>query len=53
MGWDYDELPGDAGLLQRLLDGDWRHDEVLILQPGQPIAESFDETIIRAERSEK
>ena len=47
MGWSYDELPGDSGLLQRLVDGDWRADEVLVLQPGQVVAESFDETILR------
>ena len=35
LGWEYDELPGDAGLLQRLLDGVWPEDEFLVLQPGQ------------------
>ncbi|MBU4429440.1 MAG: DUF1638 domain-containing protein, partial [Verrucomicrobia bacterium] len=35
LGWEYDELQGDAGLLQRLVDGEWPEDEFLILQPGQ------------------
>lgn len=35
LGWEYDELPGDAGLLQRLVDGNWPEDEFLVLQPGQ------------------
>jgi hypothetical protein len=47
MGWGYDELLGDSGLLQRLVDGDWRAEEVLVLEPGQMVAESFDENILR------
>ncbi len=35
LGWDYDELPGEDGLLQRLVDGVWPEDEFLVLQPGQ------------------
>jgi hypothetical protein len=35
LGWEYDELPGDPGMLQRLLDGVWPEDEFLVLQPGQ------------------
>ena len=50
MGWEYDELLGESGLLQRLLDGDWRQDEVLVLEPGEEVAESFDETIIRIKK---
>ena len=50
MGWSYDELPGQSDLLQRLLDGDWRQDEVLVLEPGQQVAESFDENIIKAQK---
>lgn len=51
MNWAYDELTGDSGLLQRLLDGDWRPEEVLVIEPGQMVAESFDETILRIKRS--
>ncbi len=50
MGWSYDELLGRSGLLQRLLDGQWRQEEVLVLEPGQEIGESFDENIIRAQK---
>ena len=49
MGWQYDELHGESGLLQRLLDGQWPEEETLVLQPGQEVAESFDETIIRTQ----
>lgn len=33
--WDYDEVKGDDGLLQRMLNGIWQPEEFLILQPGQ------------------
>lgn len=35
LGWEYDELQGDSGLLQRLVDGHWPEDEFLVLNPGQ------------------
>lgn len=38
LGWDYDELPGDSGMLQRLLDGDWNEDEFLVVPPGRGTA---------------
>ena len=53
MGWAYDELAGDSGLLQRLLDGDWRQEEVFVLEPGQVAAESFDDAIFRIEKGKE
>lgn len=48
--WDYDELPGDLTLMQRLVDGDWNDKEFLTIQPGQAIAEDLtNEGIIKAE----
>lgn len=35
LNWEYDELPGHPGLLQRLLDGEWRAEEFLVVQAGQ------------------
>lgn len=37
--WNYDELGGDAGLMQRFVDGLWNDEEFLVVQPGQRIAE--------------
>ncbi|MHC4529263.1 MAG: DUF1638 domain-containing protein [Planctomycetota bacterium] len=50
LGWNYDELKGEPGLMQRLLDGDWSDNEFVIVKPGQRIAEDLtSEGIVRAE----
>jgi len=50
LGWKYDEVKGDSGLLQRLVDGQWEQKEFLTVQPGQKIVEDLtDEGIIKAE----
>ena len=45
-GWEFAEEPGDLGMFQRLLAGDWKDQEVLILQPHEQVAATFDEAII-------
>ena len=48
--WNYDELKGDSGLMQRLLDGDWGDEEFLVIEPGHKIGEDLtNEGIIKAE----
>jgi len=50
LNWDYDELRGDAGLMQRMVDGEWSDDEFLIVKPGCKINEDLtNEGIIKAE----
>jgi hypothetical protein len=50
LGWNYDELKADPGLMQRLVDGQWNQAEFLIVQPGQKIAEELTEdNIIKAQ----
>jgi len=50
LGWNYDELRGDAGLMQRFVDGVWSDEEFLVVEPGQRIAEDVtNEGIIKAE----
>ncbi|MBL7107270.1 MAG: DUF1638 domain-containing protein [Phycisphaerae bacterium] len=50
MGWNYDCVEGNSGLMQRLVDGDWNEDEYLIVQPGETIVEDLTtDKIIRAE----
>jgi len=45
-GWQYEELAGNLGLLQRWLDGPWESDDFLVVPPGQKVAATFDERII-------
>lgn len=47
--WSYDELQGDPGLLKRFVEGDWRADDFLIVEPGQRIVASHDDLIIKAQ----
>ena len=50
LDWNYDELTGDPGLMQRFVDGDWSEEEFLIVRPGQRIAEDVtNRGIIKAE----
>jgi len=49
LGWKFDKLQGDVGLIRRLIDGPWEEDEFLVVPPGFRVAPSFDEKIIKAE----
>jgi len=44
-GWNFEKLRGDLGLVQRLLNGSWDED-FLVVQPGQSIKMTYDEEII-------
>ncbi len=46
--WLFEEVAGDTGLIQRLLNGEWDERECLVLQPGQKIVASHEEDVIRA-----
>ena len=49
LGWKYEVVKGDAGLMQRLVDGQWDEKEFLIVKPGQKIMEDLtSENIIDA-----
>ncbi|HUT89505.1 MAG TPA: DUF1638 domain-containing protein [Thermoguttaceae bacterium] len=49
MGWKFEKLQGDLGLIQRLVDGPWEEEAFLVVPPGFRVASSFDEKIIKAE----
>jgi len=46
-GWEFQEVQGDLGLLQRLVNGDWRENEVLVVNPGNAVEPAFDGSIVR------
>ena len=48
-GWAFEKLAGELILVRRLLDGGWGADDFLVLQPGERLAMSYDEAVIRAE----
>lgn len=48
LGWKYDELPGDAGLVMDFLSGRWDAQRFLVVEPGQVIAASHDADVIKA-----
>ncbi len=48
--WNYEELAGDTGLMQRFVDGIWSGEEFLVVPPGQKIAEDVtNKGIIKAQ----
>jgi hypothetical protein len=46
-GWDFELVEGNLILLRRLLDGDWNED-VLVLRPGERLAMSYDDGVVKA-----
>lgn len=48
LGWEYDKLQGDMSLIQSLVDGPWDNGRFLVVQPGETIAASFDDGVIKA-----
>jgi len=50
LDWQYDEVKGDMGLMQRLVDGQWDENEFLVVNPGEKIAEDLtNDGIIKTE----
>jgi hypothetical protein len=48
-GWKYERLAGDMSLVQSLVDGPWDDARFLVVRPGQRVAASFDDAVIKAE----
>lgn len=46
-GWAYERIAANLSLIQRLLNGDW-DDDFLVVQPGLKINMSYDENIIES-----
>lgn len=45
-GWDFEKLKGKMSLIDRLLSGDWDHEDILRVPPGSEIVPSYDEKVI-------
>ena len=52
LGWQYDELKGDRGLLENIINGRFLGNEVLLAPPGEEIHPSYDDMIICSQRKE-
>ncbi len=48
-GWRFERLAGDLTLVRRLLSGEWDPADYAIVQPGERVAMTYDDAIIRAE----
>lgn len=44
--WDYEEISGSTGLLQRLVDGDWDADDFLVIPPDQTLRPTYESDIV-------
>ena len=49
--WAFETIAGDLRLFRRLVSGDWDSADFLVVEPGERIVASFDEGIIKAERT--
>lgn len=47
--WSYEEIPGDPGLISKLVSGEWDERDFLVVSPGQTIVASHDDGVIRAD----
>jgi Protein of unknown function (DUF1638) len=46
-GWAFERVEGSLVLLRRLLDGEW-DDDTLVLRPGERLAMSYDDGVVKA-----
>lgn len=52
-GWEFEKVRGDMGLIQRLVDGDWRPDEFLVVPPDSRIEPDYGDGIVTAGKAKE
>lgn len=50
-GWKFEKLAGDMALIRQLVDGPWDEDRFLVVPPGSRVAASFDESVVKSEKT--
>ncbi|HWR53382.1 MAG TPA: DUF1638 domain-containing protein [Bryobacteraceae bacterium] len=50
-GWKYEKVRGSLTLIERLVNGDWRGDDFLIVPPGWRVVAHYDDRILGAEKA--
>jgi hypothetical protein len=48
-GWSFEKVIGDMSMIERLVNGEWRENEFLVIPPGQRVVTTFGMDIIKAE----
>jgi hypothetical protein len=48
-GWAFEKLAGELLLVKRLIDAEWAPEDYLVVRPGERLAMSYDDAVIRAE----
>jgi len=48
-GWSFERLPGDLAWLGRLVEGAWAEAEFVVAGPGQRIAASYDNRVVKVQ----
>jgi hypothetical protein len=47
-GWVFERMQGDTRLMRMLIHGDWDPEEFLVVPPGQAIAQSYGDSVVKA-----
>jgi hypothetical protein len=46
-GWSFERMPGDLAWLGRMVEGEWTEAEFVVAEPGQRIAASYDNRVMK------
>lgn len=53
LGWRSETVRGDSGLLDRILNGQWQDEEVIVCPPGKSFETGDDEEVVRLVENEE